>query len=625
MNIEGFCKEYNLGTVKNIEKLYGGLMHKMFKVETNKSIYAIKVLNPEVMNREDAYHNFIISEEISNLAKENNIPVSCAISIDGNYLTKFETIYYMVFDYVEGKTLTDEEITVEHCKKIGKYLARIHNLDKKKIDLKETIIPYKRLYDWEGFSLEVNFSKMSYKEEYLKNYKKYNSILKRANERFNQINNTFTICHRDMDPKNVMWNKNNPIIIDWESASLANPYRELLETALSWSGFLSNNFDKEKFKSIFLEYQNTRSIQEVDWSNVISGNLVGRFGWLKYNLERSLEIITKDKEEVMIAEKEVSKTIDEINRYLELVGTMYDSINEIIKKEDNSMNKIIEKIISQNTLLQNKSYKAVTTGFTNTIYQVDKYIIKICTKKENELNFKNEINFYEKNKENKFIPKLYLSDTTKIIIPYYYEILEKKEGKTLYEVWYKLAIEEKKEVISKVIDVLKSFHNTLVEEYDFINYLKEKIKEYTPVEGLDETLITKLLNRCDIYFKENQFGMIHGDLHFDNLLYDNKAIVIIDFECSMAAPIDYEFRFINRYNKTPWKWASEKTDMLTVENDYKDVMPLIIENYKALQNIKYLKERLLIYEVIDLLKEYNATKNQENLEEVKSILEELEI
>ena len=116
MNIEDFCAKYNLGTVIDIEKLSGGLMHKMFKVKTTTATYAIKVLNREVMNREDAYNNFVVSEKISNLAKENNISVSSDISIDGNYLIEFENTYYMVFDYIEGKTLSDEEITVEHCK-----------------------------------------------------------------------------------------------------------------------------------------------------------------------------------------------------------------------------------------------------------------------------------------------------------------------------------------------------------------------------------------------------------------------------------------------------------------------------------------------------------------------------
>ena len=33
----------------------------------------------------------------------------------------------MVFEFVEGKTLKDDEITIEHCKKIGKVLAQIHS------------------------------------------------------------------------------------------------------------------------------------------------------------------------------------------------------------------------------------------------------------------------------------------------------------------------------------------------------------------------------------------------------------------------------------------------------------------------------------------------------------------
>ena len=76
---------------------------------------------------------------------------------------------------------------------------------------------------------------MRYKELYLENYQKYKSILKRVHERLNASNINQAICHSDMDPKNVMWHDNNPIIIDWECAGIANPDRELLEDALCWS------------------------------------------------------------------------------------------------------------------------------------------------------------------------------------------------------------------------------------------------------------------------------------------------------------------------------------------------------------------------------------------------------
>ena len=175
---------------------------------------------------------------------------------------------------------------------------------------------------------------MTYKELFTANYKKYNDLLKNANEKFNNSNKILTICHRDMDPKNVMWYKDNPIIIDWESASLANPYRELLEDALCWSGFLSNNFDEKKFITVIEAYAENKNIKDVNWSDVIEGNLVGRLGWLKYNLERSLGIKSSDSEEIQLAENEVVKTIKEINRYLSLSNTMNDIFIKLI--ENNS-------------------------------------------------------------------------------------------------------------------------------------------------------------------------------------------------------------------------------------------------------------------------------------------------
>lgn len=625
MNIEKYCLINNLGNVVNITKLTGGLMHKMFKVETDKGVYAIKVLNPEVMSREEAYDNFVVSETIANKAKENGIDVSCAIKINDNYLNKFEDMYYMVFNFVNGKTLKDEEITIEHCKKIGDTLSKIHSLNYKDIGLESNIIKYKKLYDWESYINNPNFSNMSYKELYLNNYKKYNSMLKRANERFNDTNIVQTICHRDMDPKNVMWDNDNPIVIDWESASLANPYRELLEDALSWSGFLSNNFNQDKFVAVIEAYSKNIDIKDVEWYDVICGNLVGRFGWLKYNLERSLGIKSDDLEEMKLAENEVSKTIDEINRYLDLIGTMYDIINELITTTDKNYDEIIEKIIDNNELLKGKEYELINSGFTNTIYRVEDYIIRICTDLKNEERFKNEIDFYNKNKDNDKVPTLYVGDITKSIVPYYYEIMEKINGQTLYEVWYKITEEERKNIVIKIIDILKSFHNLDVEPYDFNSFIKNKISTLLEECELTDEDFYLLLDMCDTYFKENKFGLIHGDLHFDNFIYDGNKLSLLDFERYMVGPIDYDFKIFSRYDCEPHLWASAKTDMITVENDYQNLMNMFLENYQELNEIPYINERLECYKIIELLGNYKNTKNEERLEEVVDRINNLKV
>lgn len=217
-----------------------------------------------------------------------------------------------------------------------------------------------------------------------------------------------------------------------------------------------------------------------------------------------------------------------------------------------------------------------------------------------------------------------MSDKTKTVIPYYYEIIEKIEGKTLYEIWYKLKEEERKEVILKLISSIRKLHNIKVKEYDFKEYIKNKIKEYLTTCNITDELFEDLLNYCDIYFKENKFGLIHGDLHFDNIIYNNGKITLLDFEYVMPASIDYDFRILNRCKKVPWHWASAKIDMLTIENDYQNLIPIIIENYQQLKEIPYLEERLLIYDIIELLKDYKNTYNEQLLKEIKDTIKKIQ-
>lgn len=625
MNIEEFCKKYNFGKVYNISKLSGGLMHKMFKVETEKGIYCIKILNPEVMSRKDAYNNFVISESISNLAKNSGISVSSALSVNGNYLTEFCGKYYMVFNYVDGKVLKDDEITVEHCKRIGEVLYKIHSLNYENLNLLRNKPELTKINGWREYIKNSNFDKMPYKELYLKNYEKYDSLMERIIERYNSLDNNLTICHRDMDPKNVMWKNGNPIVIDWECAGFSNPYIELLEDALCWSGFLSDNFDKDKFSTVFKEYLKDSNEYDIDWFLIINCNLYGRFAWLKYNLDRSLGIITTDNDEISLAEKEVSKTINEINRYINLISTMLDIINNIVIKKQ-TRNDVIDKISKTNLLLENKKFNKINNGFTNESYDFDKYIVKICNNANNEVRFQNEIKFYEMNNNNPNIPKLYFYDVSKKIVPYYYEIIEKVPGNTLYEVWYKFDDKKRKDVIKLIIDVLRSFHKIKMEDNNFLEFIKNSLNGLIAKCKINDANFLKLLELCNTYFKDNDYRMIHGDLHFDNFLYDGNKLYLIDFETSKSSPIDYDFRIFNRYSEQPYRWASEKTDMLTVPSDYKKFMDLIIENYQELKNIKYLNERLSVYDIIELLETYYNTNNSYYLkiakEQTKKLIKE---
>ena len=107
----------------------GGLLNRMYKVNTSNGIYAVKHLNPEVMKRQNAKGNHILAEKIANIAKNNGVNCVPAKIINGITLHEIEGNYFFVFDWFEGKSISEDEITLDHVKKVATLLAKIHNID----------------------------------------------------------------------------------------------------------------------------------------------------------------------------------------------------------------------------------------------------------------------------------------------------------------------------------------------------------------------------------------------------------------------------------------------------------------------------------------------------------------
>ena len=463
-------------------------------------------------------------------------------------------------------------------KEIGHILAQEHLKTEHKVEIEEK----RRIYDWEGYALDLAVENPIYKEKYLKNFRCYNSILKRANDRLNEVN-------------------------DIEVTSLTgkdiNPYIELLEVALYAAGFFYHDFKKDNFKTIIQEYHKVKDISKVEWYFILCGLLVEKFELLKDNIEDTIKIKDEQKEQ------EVSNLIDYINNYLDQIEGMYTMIESIVMPRD-KYKELVEKMIPK------EKYKQLNIGFTNKIYETENKIIRICINPNNEERFNKEIAFYKGQRNNLYIPKIYKADHSKTVIPYTYEIIEKVPGKTIYEIWYQLSEEERDYLVKQIVEAIRYLHKQPVKFFNWNKKIKEELLKYKEIEGLEECIFS-LVTSCDIYFSHNKFGLIHGDLHFDNILYTGTEIKLIDFESVQVAPIDYDFRIIFQMREKPWKWASIRTDMKTIELDYENIMELFVNNYKELQKIKYLKERLLVYEILDILREYTRTNNKTLLEKVK--------
>ncbi|BCN30896.1 phosphotransferase [Anaeromicropila herbilytica] len=315
------CLNFSLGNVIGgpIE-VKGGLLHKMFKVTTDQGDYAIKCLNPAIMSRECALNNTINSEKISETLGLK-IPAISAIKIGANHVHQYNGEYFMFFDWIDGQSVYPPEITEEHCNAIGDLIGKIHSLDvsiQGLEDKSENI----EIYEWKEF-LEMgrqnNSTWVSTLEDTLEDIMNWNQNVLNAKA---ILSNERVSSHRDLDPKNVLWQGNCPFIIDWEAAGYVNPYQELLEVLNYWADDGNGGLHRNLFMAILDKYKLHNSISKVNWDVVLDSGYEGMLGWLEYNLKRALGIEVSNEDEIKLGEEQVIATINELKRYQEKISLM---------------------------------------------------------------------------------------------------------------------------------------------------------------------------------------------------------------------------------------------------------------------------------------------------------------
>lgn len=323
-HLKQLSEQLHLGNiVKPPKRIYGGFLHTMYKLQTEKGNYAIKQLNPEIMKRDTAMGNYLLSEKLARLAATHNINAISANLFDGRPVIEVSGCYYLVFDWVEGQTLASDVLDLVKVHKISEVLAQIHELDSKELMKAITDPPnLVRPIDWSLYTgLKEEFSELDI--TWLK------SIETETNLALLRLTHTHVLSHRDLDKKNVLWsNDNQAIIIDWESAGLIHPILELIEVAINWSLTSQGNLDKKSFCELVYAYLSYRKIviQDiiVDIPVVLSAGYRGRLDWLVYNLNRSAGREVSCAEEVELGRKQVIDTLMDLKNYTRLQEKIVD-------------------------------------------------------------------------------------------------------------------------------------------------------------------------------------------------------------------------------------------------------------------------------------------------------------
>lgn len=142
------CQKCNLGSLKSSPAaLTGGFMHKMYSLFTDQGKYAVKLLNPFVMQRKTVWDNYQAAEALELILEKNHLPIIPALICNGQKMQNIDGQLFYLYQWYAGHALKPKEISGTHCAKIGGLLAQIHKLDRKG----SNVIPKELHIDWDFY------------------------------------------------------------------------------------------------------------------------------------------------------------------------------------------------------------------------------------------------------------------------------------------------------------------------------------------------------------------------------------------------------------------------------------------------------------------------------------------
>ncbi|MBQ6261916.1 MAG: aminoglycoside phosphotransferase family protein [Clostridia bacterium] len=274
-----------MGTVSSpITPVTGGLLHRTYKVNTENASYAVKHLNPNVMRRADAMGNLKRAESYEKLLEDAGIPVIPAIAVKGEKMRETDGEYFYIFHWQNGSITDPNGIIADQCLRVGNILGRIHAVDPREVPKTE---PEIFTADPAGYAAAA----ASQNAEIASLLGENEELLRHAERRLNEARAALPpiecVTDGDMDPKNVMWERGEPFVIDLECLDRGNPVSDALLLSLAWSGVETLDLDTDKLKAFFDGYLEAYDNGFRDYGSVF-GLAYTRLEWLEYNVRRAL-------------------------------------------------------------------------------------------------------------------------------------------------------------------------------------------------------------------------------------------------------------------------------------------------------------------------------------------------
>lgn len=210
-----------------------------------------------------------------------------------------------------------------------------------------------------------------------------------------------------------------------------------------------------------------------------------------------------------------------------------------------------------------------------------------------------------------------------------YLVMRRQRGEVLSRAWPRMREEARRDAVLQLAGALRAIHAVAIdptsEELHHPSFLDADslesphqiplarflrcLERARRIPNIDQGVLNaaeRLGRRASASLEGEVFDhLVHGDLHFENILYDKGEIALLDFEFSRAAPADLDLEIILRFCSDPSLHVAVDYAHLAQRSEYRPVMRWLREGYPELFEHPDLVDRLnfysLTYDVRDLV------------------------
>lgn len=264
--------------------------HEIQVLETNLGKYVIKKLNATFAKSAQYRQRIQASIALDEVLDAANIGINHVIKQGGNALYQYGEASYVVSSWVEGVTLTDQQITWDHTATTAKLLSKIQAIELSPLaDLAYLNYTPNREH-WQALA-ERCVGEPAVKQSIESCWSTIDFLHSTVPDFHQQLQPSRVLCHGDVDPCNLLWRgTDHVILIDWEWAGLAPRYQDCWAAALSCSRDGFCQWDRRRLQGFWQSYQQQSDFSRHDCQLELAYYTLCAywFEWVDWSLQRLL-------------------------------------------------------------------------------------------------------------------------------------------------------------------------------------------------------------------------------------------------------------------------------------------------------------------------------------------------